>query len=83
MRCRFDSAGFCHNALANQRDGVNTPSESRCGSCPNYEGPLRGLGDVVATVARVTGIDAAVKAVAPDCGCAKRQQMLNEKIPFT
>jgi hypothetical protein len=50
--------------------------------CPNYEGPLRGLGDVVATVARVTGIDAAVKAVAPDCGCAQRRAALNEKIPF-
>lgn len=82
MTCRFDSSDYCHNAIANERDGVNTPSKSRCGSCPNYEGPARGLGDVVATVARVTGVDAAVKAVAPDCGCAQRRAALNEKIPF-
>jgi len=32
----------------------------------------------------VTGIDRAVKAVVgTNCGCAERQQMLNEKIPFT
>lgn len=50
--------------------------------CPHYEGPVRGLGDVISAITAATGIEAVVHAVAPDCGCAKRQQMLNEKIPF-
>ena len=48
--------------------------------------PSRGLGDVVAKVTHWTGIDKAVKAVATatgtDCGCGKRQQKLNEAMPF-
>jgi hypothetical protein len=42
----------------------------------------RGLGDVIATVTHYTGIAAVVKAINPDCGCSKRQEFLNKKLPF-
>lgn len=74
MRCRFDSDGFCHNVAANRRDRVNTPSAGRCSSCPHYEGPARGLGDVVASVTKSVGIS-------PCGGCQKRREMLNEIAP--
>lgn len=49
--------------------------------------PMRGLGDLVDAVTTATGIKGAVKAVAAavgvsDCGCAQRQQRLNELMPF-
>jgi hypothetical protein len=44
---------------------------------------MRGLGDVVEHVAKVTGIAAAVKAyVGDDCGCAARKDALNRVFPF-
>lgn len=44
---------------------------------------MEGLGDFVAKVTEVTGIKAVVEAVAGDnCGCAQRQQKLNEMFPF-
>ena len=44
---------------------------------------MRGLGDVVEKVAKVTGIAAAVKSVTgDDCGCAARRDALNRVFPF-
>jgi hypothetical protein len=44
---------------------------------------MEGLGDLVAKVTEVTGIKAVVESVAgKDCGCAQRQQKLNEMFPF-
>ncbi|MEN9750925.1 MAG: hypothetical protein RIR23_1000 [Pseudomonadota bacterium] len=44
---------------------------------------MKGLGDVVEKVAKVTGIAAAVKSVAGDnCGCAARRDALNRVFPF-
>jgi hypothetical protein len=44
---------------------------------------MEGLGDLVAKVNEVTGIKAVVEAVAgKDCGCAQRQQKMNEMFPF-
>jgi hypothetical protein len=44
---------------------------------------MKGLGDVVEHVAKVTGVAAAVKAVAgDDCGCAARRDALNAMFPF-
>jgi hypothetical protein len=44
---------------------------------------MKGLGDVVEHVAKVTGVAAAVKAVAgDDCGCAARRDALNRVFPF-
>jgi len=44
---------------------------------------MEGLGDLVAKVTEATGIKTVVEAVAgKDCGCAQRQQKLNEMFPF-
>ena len=44
---------------------------------------MRGLGDVVEHVAKVTGVAAAVKAyMGDDCGCAARRDALNRVFPF-
>ena len=47
----------------------------------------RGLGDTVAKVTRVTGIEKAVKVVTQavgvkDCGCSQRQETLNRVFPY-
>lgn len=48
---------------------------------------LRGLGDIVAKVAKLTTMDKVAKFVAKaagqeDCGCSKRQDTLNKRFPF-
>jgi hypothetical protein len=48
-----------------------------------YSGKPRGLGDVVAMAATVTGVAAVVDVVAPNCGCAERRAALNRAVPFT
>ena len=48
---------------------------------PAYDGPARGLGDVVHRVAEVTGVARVVKAVGGDCGCQKRREALNQTFP--
>ena len=57
------------------------PSTGVCGVCPHYDGPARGLGDVVHRVAEVTGVARVVKAVGGDCGCQKRREALNQTFP--
>lgn len=47
----------------------------------------RGLGDTVAKITKVTGIEKAVKAVTQavgvkDCGCSQRQETLNRVFPY-
>lgn len=46
----------------------------------------RGLGDTVAKVARVSGIERAVKwlerATGKPCGCAERRALLNRLVPY-
>jgi hypothetical protein len=47
----------------------------------------KGLGDFVAAGTKATGIDKVVKFAAnavgiDDCGCSKRQELLNESFPF-
>ena len=42
-----------------------------------------GLGDTIDKITTVTGIKAAVKAVAgDDCGCEERRKRLNEMFPY-
>ena len=54
---------------------VTLPVRHKCKS--------RGLGDTIAKFTKATGISAAVKAVlGDDCGCPKRQQALNEAVPY-
>lgn len=43
----------------------------------NYDRPSRGLGDTVAKVLHAVGIKQT-----PGCGCAERQQALNELVPY-
>jgi hypothetical protein len=42
----------------------------------------KGLGDTIAKVTKITGIKKVVDAVTKDCGCKKRQEMLNKKFPY-
>ena len=46
------------------------------------ENTSKGLGDTVAKITHSTGIAKIVKAIIPNCGCDKRQQWLNKKIPY-
>jgi len=43
---------------------------------------MKGLGDLIAFVTKVTGIKALVKFFKKDCGCEKRQEKMNVKYPF-
>jgi hypothetical protein len=73
----------CDRRCTNPRTPITglRAGTKRCAACPHYEGPLRGLGDVVHAVATVTGVAAVVKTVAPDCGCQKRREKLNRQFP--
>jgi hypothetical protein len=46
----------------------------------------KGLGDTIATVTKVTGIqkvaDAISAATGKECGCKKRQEALNKAFPY-
>ena len=47
----------------------------------------KGLGDTIAKVTKATGLDKVAYAVAKaagkeDCGCKKRQEILNDKFPY-
>ena len=43
----------------------------------------RGLGDSIEKITSATGIKSLVKKVAgEDCGCKKRQDLLNKKFPY-
>lgn len=55
--------------------------ESICAACPQYEGGIRGLGDIVEAAARVTGIKAAVAKSGGGCGCNQRRTALNQIAP--
>ena len=84
MKCRhWVECGVPGGGCCTERHFGGQPSLGVCRACPHYDGPPRGAGDVVAAITVATGIAAVVKAVAGnDCGCAQRQQMLNDKIPF-
>ena len=46
------------------------------------EDKSRGLGDTIAKITHTTGIANIVKIITPNCGCDKRQEWLNKKIPY-
>ena len=53
------------------------PSAGLCARCPDYDGPARGAGDVIAdTIKRVTK-----SKVKPCGGCQKRRAALNKLLP--
>lgn len=82
MSCFFDRSGRC----LHPRVGGDATAD-RCGGCVEYRGRLRGLGDVVAKVAEVTGVASAARALenatGKPCGCAERRAALNKALPFT
>lgn len=51
------------------------PSFGICLRCPQYDGPARGVGDVVAKITKAVGIK-------PCGGCAKRRAAMNQAVPF-
>lgn len=61
--------------------GAATPS--KCAECRNYAGRMRGFGDIVAAVTKVTGLDAIASRVSKDCGCGRRRAALNAALPLT
>jgi hypothetical protein len=42
----------------------------------------RGLGDTIEKITKVTGIKMVVEAITDDCGCEKRKDWLNGKVPY-
>ncbi len=42
----------------------------------------KGLGDTIAKFTEITGIKKIAKSINQDCGCKKRQEWLNKKIPY-
>lgn len=63
---------------------VGGPLEpEKCARCAHYTGTPRGLGDIVATVTKATGIERVFHAVAPNCGCLKRRAALNAAFPLS
>lgn len=80
--CRHMAEGRCSNADALPTFGPK-PHANACRICSFYDGPPRGLGDCVHSIAEATGIARIVKAVAgDDCGCAQRRAALNAAVPL-
>ena len=43
----------------------------------------KGLGDTIETITKATGIKKVVEGITGgDCGCKKRKEWLNEKVPY-
>jgi hypothetical protein len=69
MSCDHHDGRGCSLGLFGGR-----PSPGVCATCDQYQGRPRGLGDVVHTVIKSTGLD----RLAPEgCGCSKRRNWLN------
>lgn len=80
--CRFMADGRCTDAQSVIRYG-DSPSDGVCRICDRYDGPARGAGDVVHSIAKATGIATIVRRVSGgDCGCAKRRAALNAALPL-
>ena len=46
------------------------------------ENESKGLGDTIAKITNATGVAKIVKIITSNCGCDKRQEWLNKKIPY-
>ena len=77
MNCRHHDGRGCSLGLYGGR-----PSPGVCAQCDRYDGPARGLGDVVHAVAKATGVAALARTVervtGRPCGCAARRAALNK-----
>ena len=58
------------------------PSAGVCARCDRYDGPVRGLGDVVEAVTKATDIKRMVQATVKGCNCGERRARLNRAVPF-
>ena len=79
----------CAGACACIEDGQDLIEHATRGICPLHRFPNlppRGLGDVVANVAARVGAnkiaDAIQQITGRDCGCRRRQELLNRLVPF-
>jgi len=79
----------CAGACACLEDGEDIIGHAGGGRCPlgRYRAlPPRGLGDVVANVARRVGGEAVAmvfqRVTGRECGCRERQERLNRLVPF-
>ena len=70
----------CTHALALPLYG-SQPSAGICNQCAHYDGPARGVGDVVHAVTTATGIERVTRiARGGSCGaCAQRRVALNKQ----
>lgn len=73
VKCRLREGRRCLSLEQAPYNG-GVASIGWCRACPSYDGPARGLGDIVATVTHAVGI-------APCGGCQKRRERLNEIAP--
>ena len=75
MRCVFfDRERGCGLKVV---EGIPTEDD-----CSKYDGPARGLGDHVHTVAKTLGIDRVVRRVTRGkCGCEERRASWNRQYP--
>lgn len=82
MSCKNHDGTGCSLGLYGGR-----PSPGVCSICRSYDGPPRGVGDVVHAVARFTGAARVAKAVesmtGKPCGCSERRAALNAAVPFS
>lgn len=77
MSCKHLNGGVCSLGLYGGR-----PSSGVCRQCSSYDGPPRGLGDVIDTGLKKTGVKKVVRKIVGDClGCEKRRTKLNGLFP--
>jgi hypothetical protein len=78
-RCRhFHPAPFCF-ANAARQDQL----PQACASCDRYDGPRRGVGDIVYSVLASLKIGRLFTSVSGgNCGCGRRRAILNRILPF-
>mgnify|MGYP006283361925 CR=1 FL=1 len=73
MSCKHLLAGrICDSQAAEFRG--SWVSCGVCAACPSYEGPARGLGDVIASATKAVGVE-------PCAPCQKRREALNQILP--
>jgi len=72
MTCRH-AAGTCTNTFELLVNGPEI-SPARCGACPSYDGPARGLGDMIASATKAVGVK-------PCAQCQSRREALNQILP--
>lgn len=89
-KCQCPTHGWCPT----HKREMHAVQHNECRNRPGYfdaynkgarQRGTRGLGDVVAAVTQLTGVEQIAKAItrwtSRDCGCKQRQEWLNSKFP--